>query len=163
MAQVVDIALRCLGFQAKKYQSINSGNSPPAFDCSGFVQWALTEAGIVVPFVPGTSRKVRHSEEFYDYFGFMIHSNFARRGDLVFFSSNGYRPTHLGFYLGSNDFVHSPGIDSRIVEVRSIDDYLRDRPLQFISKTGREQIYASNPIGFKRIAISTESRFQKVL
>ncbi|MBI2148511.1 C40 family peptidase [Candidatus Woesearchaeota archaeon] len=162
MGLVVDVAMKYIGYPSMKYQSPNIGNNPSAFDCSGFIQWVLNETGIVIPNIPGFNRKVRHSEEFFDYFGILIHEEFIKEGDLIFFSRNGSRPTHIGFYLSTRQIIHSPGINGSFVEVKNLDDYLQERPLVFDPRTEYEQIYYRNPIGFKRIAQQTKDRFQRI-
>jgi len=54
----------------------------------------------------------------------------------VFFSRNGFRPTHVGIYIGDGKMVHSPGVNGRKVEIRSIEDYIKERPLEFDPEEG---------------------------
>jgi cell wall-associated NlpC family hydrolase len=59
---------------------------PRAFDCSGLTQWSLRRAGIRLPRT--TFAQVNR--------GFGVKRNKIRAGDLVFFSTNGPGPSHVG-------------------------------------------------------------------
>lgn len=161
MNKLVNIALKYKGFPAMRYDGEGTtGNNPKAFDCSGYIQWVLIESGIKVPNVPNTKRAVRYSEEIFDFVGFAIHEQAVRPGDLVFFSKNGCRPSHLGICIGDGEMIHSPGMDGKEVCVRSIEDFCIKNRLRFKPKEGHSQIYFKNPIGYKRVAQTSESRYQ---
>ncbi len=49
MNKVTEIAINYLDFPAIRYGSPRYGNTPVGFDCSGFVQYTLNEAGIYIP------------------------------------------------------------------------------------------------------------------
>src|SRR5699024_1535304 len=70
------------------------GKSPSGFDCSGFVSWAFSQAGISVPSytggLAGTGSKVSTSS--------------MQPGDIVFFDT--YKTNgHVGIYLGGGQFI----------------------------------------------------------
>ena len=71
------------------------GTTPNGFDCSGFVQYVLRQAGISVP---------RMADE--QYYASTKLSN-PRLGDLVFFSTYCPGVSHVGIYLGDNNFIHA--------------------------------------------------------
>ena len=148
MADWVDLALQYIGYPSKRWTSPDTGNTPPSFDCSGFVQYILLESGISLPSLPGTDSVVRHTEEFFDFYGIPIHPQARKRGDLVFFSRNGTRPTHMGIYLEDNTFLHSQGITDGIIQSCYIDGRIAG-PIAFTS-TKYPQLYFYNPIGYKR-------------
>lgn len=74
------------------------GNSPEGFDCSGFVQYVYSNAGLSV---------VRKSSEDY----FMNDTTTVNRpvaGDVIFFK-NTYKSgiSHMGIYIGNGEFIHA--------------------------------------------------------
>lgn len=69
------------------------------FDCSGFVQHAFREGlGLVLP-----RSSVEQSKA-----GEAIRSADLQPGDLVFFNTMRRTFSHVGIYLGNDQFVHSP-------------------------------------------------------
>jgi len=70
------------------------GSSRSGFDCSGFTQFALRQAGRSIPRTAaaqfGASRRLSQSE--------------ARPGDLIFFNQSG-SIDHVGIYLGGGKFI----------------------------------------------------------
>ncbi len=75
-----------------------NGNSPrTGFDCSGMVKSLFEKFNIILP---------RSSREQYKV-GEKIDKDKLEVGDLVFFSSRGNTPTHVGVYLGDNLFLHA--------------------------------------------------------
>jgi hypothetical protein len=96
------------GFQGASY--VWGGRSAKGFDCSGFVQTVFHLNGVELP------------RDTVDQFsaGRFIGKNFKRmrRGDLLFFSSNGNKINHVGIFLGHNkEFIHSSGF----VGINSLD------------------------------------------
>lgn len=83
------------------------GTTPAGFDCSGFVQYAFKKAGKSV------------SRTTLSQYAQSYKVSSPRPGDLVFFA-NTYRPgiSHVGIYIGNNQFVHSGGAKS---EVKSLN------------------------------------------
>lgn len=84
------------------------GNTPAGFDCSGFVQYVMSDFGITLP---------RSSTEQYS-IGVRVDKSQLMPGDLVYFkySSGSGRLNHVGIYVGSGNFIHStvPGQTVRI-------------------------------------------------
>jgi cell wall-associated NlpC family hydrolase len=92
------------------------GSSPSGFDCSGFTQYAFATIGIRIP---RTADK-----QFYS--GRLIAGD-PLPGDLVFFQTYQYGPSHVGIYLGGGQFVNSIG---KNVHIDSFDSpYFRGRYL----------------------------------
>jgi len=162
MSLIIKTALKYEGFDSMKYQSPDIGNKPPIFDCSGFFQWVLLESGIAIPNVPGSDTRIRHTHEFFDFFGILVHAQVRMPGDAIFLSKNGVRPTHIGIYLGDGKMIHCPGVEDRVVEVRSLDEFLKSKPLKF-QDNGNPQLYVKNPIGYKRAAIPRNDKYQELL
>ena len=73
------------------------GTTPYGFDCSGYVRYVFAQAGIALP---------RMADEQY-YYGTPISTSELRAGDLVFFSTYTYGPSHVGIYLGDNTFINA--------------------------------------------------------
>ena len=73
------------------------GTTPYGFDCSGYVRYVFAQAGISLP---------RMADEQY-YYGTPISTSDLRAGDLVFFSTYTYGPSHVGIYLGDNNFINA--------------------------------------------------------
>lgn len=93
------------------------GTSPSGFDCSGFVRFVFANAGIYLP---------RAADEQYEV-GHPIPTSGLRTGDLVFFSTYEYGPSHVGIYLSDGNFIHAAS--SIGVSIASIYDeyYWGDR------------------------------------
>lgn len=102
-SSVVSAALALKGIPYKF-----GGTTPSGFDCSGFVQYAFKKAG------KNVSRTT--STQFAE--SYTVSS--PQPGDLVFFA-NTYKPgiSHVGIYIGNNQFVHSGGAKA---EVKSMND-----------------------------------------
>lgn len=87
------------------------GNTPRGFDCSGLVQYSYSRAGVSLPrSTEGLLRSTRP-----------ISQNGLRRGDLVFFHQEGKRSSHVGIYLGNNEFVHAPS-SGKAVHISTLGD-----------------------------------------
>lgn len=74
-----------------------SGETPDCFDCSGFVGYCLLQAGMQVP---------RTTGELFA-FGSAVTDDDLETGDLVFFTTSGSKVSHVGLYLGDQEFIHS--------------------------------------------------------
>lgn len=71
------------------------GTSPNGFDCSGFIQFVYGKHDITIP------RTVN------EIWNFAEEVSEPSIGDLVFFETYQPGPSHLGIYLGNNEFVHA--------------------------------------------------------
>lgn len=72
------------------------GVCPPQLDCSGFVQFVFHLHGILLP---------RDSDQQYQATK-RIEQSQLQPGDLLFFSSHGRHPTHVGLYIGDDCYIH---------------------------------------------------------
>jgi peptidoglycan DL-endopeptidase CwlO len=86
---VVGIAMQYLGVPYRW-----GGASPSGFDCSGFTMYVYAQVGISLP----------HNAAMQYGMGSAVGREFLQPGDLVFF--NGL--SHVGLYIGGNQFVHAP-------------------------------------------------------
>lgn len=73
------------------------GTSPSGFDCSGYVRYVFANAGIYLP---------RTADAQYEVGTPVSHSELVP-GDLVFFSTYEYGPSHVGIYLGDGSFINA--------------------------------------------------------
>ena len=74
-------------------------------DCSGLVRNIFEKIGLTLP---------RTSREQYTQ-GEKVAKEDLQKGDLVFFSSGGKTPTHVGVYIGDNQFLHSASKAKKVV------------------------------------------------
>ena len=92
--EIADFAFSFLG---SRY--VHAGASPDGFDCSGLVFYVYGSFGYSLNRTP-------HGQYTSD--GVPVDKANLVPGDLVFFSSNGgVSVTHVGVYIGDNEFVHA--------------------------------------------------------
>jgi len=154
---VIHLAARLIGTKSQKYryEDMSAGSHPETgFDCSGFVTYVLSTCGINIP--PhvdhaGNIRPTRHANELWDNYGIAVHQAHALPGDLLFFSRQGWWPTHVGIYTGSNTYIHSPGINDAMVCAATFE--FDGTPIEGNANSEHRQLYQTNPIGFKALSI----------
>lgn len=74
------------------------GESPSGFDCSGFVKYIYaTAAGVSLP----------HSAKAQAKYGVVVSKDELQPGDLVFFETYTSGISHVGIYIGNNQFIHA--------------------------------------------------------
>ena len=97
----IDQAMDLIGIRYRR-----GGGSPEAgFDCSGFVSHVFREGlGLILP---RSSKDMSKS-------GQAIGRDELRPGDLVFFNTMRSAFSHVGIYLGDNQFVHAPRSGGRV-------------------------------------------------
>lgn len=98
--RIIKTAQRYLGVRYKL-----GGASPQGFDCSGYVMYVYRQNGVLLPRSVegqfGSGKKVMFRQ--------------ARPGDLVFFKTSRKRKlSHVGIYIGNNQFIHSPRTGKRV-------------------------------------------------
>jgi cell wall-associated NlpC family hydrolase len=92
--QIANLALSFLG-----YRYVYGASSPSqGFDCSGLVYYVSRQLGYDVS---------RTASQQYKNNGVKVSKSELQPGDLVFFSSNGTSVTHVGIYIGNDQFVHA--------------------------------------------------------
>jgi hypothetical protein len=90
------------------------GSSRRGIDCSGLTQAVYSLNGLSIP---------RSSREQYSKGSSVARGN-LRPGDLVFFATNGGRTvSHVGVYIGSNQFIHAPSRGKRVTSASLLDPY----------------------------------------
>lgn len=83
------------------------GNSTSGFDCSGLVQYSYARAGKSVPRTTGQQWSAVTTVQRSD----------LQAGDLLFFSIEG-KMSHVGMYIGDNEFVHAPSSGRTVTTAR---------------------------------------------
>ncbi|OMP68071.1 C40 family peptidase [Domibacillus epiphyticus] len=73
------------------------GTTPAGFDCSGFIQYAHKKTGYSLP---------RTAAEMYKK-GKAVAKSKMEPGDLMFFTTYKKGASHVGIYLGNNQFIHA--------------------------------------------------------
>ncbi len=87
-------------------------NSSTGFDCSGLTYTVYAQNGFQLPRVA--------AEQFKQ--GNYVPRNRLREGDLVFFAtSGGKKASHVGIYIGNNNFIHAPS-SGKNVQTTSMDN-----------------------------------------
>ncbi|MDY5627492.1 MAG: SH3 domain-containing C40 family peptidase [Clostridia bacterium] len=78
---------------------VYGGSSPSGFDCSGFVYYVYKNFGVTLNRVAADQSKN----------GYVVDRSELMPGDILLFSRtlDGYI-THVGIYVGDNQFIHSP-------------------------------------------------------
>jgi peptidoglycan endopeptidase LytE len=107
--QILDTALALRGIAYR----LGGGDPASGFDCSGLVQYVFAQHQLDVP------RTVAEQFAAAD----DIAPDQMTAGDLLFFSTTGPGPTHVGIALGplaQGEFVHAPGTGS-VVRVERFD------------------------------------------
>ena len=98
--------------KAKQYIGVKyrwGGTTPKGFDCSGFVLYVFSKSqDVLLP---------RTAAELYSKVG--LKTSEPEKGDLVFFKT-GKRVSHVGIYIGDNQFIHSA--TSKGVSIASMDN-----------------------------------------
>jgi len=88
------------------------GNTPETgLDCSGLVRYVFQQVTGVT--LPRTAKDMSH-------LGKVVEQADLQPGDLVFFNTRRFAFSHVGIYLGGNQFVHAPR-RGREVEVATLD------------------------------------------
>ena len=104
------IAIEALSLVGIRYRY--GGNSPEqGLDCSGLVRYVFREAGGTD--LPRTSNEMSRR-------GQPVDKQDLQPGDLVFFNTLNRAFSHVGIYLGNNEFVHAPSA-GRKVRVENMD------------------------------------------
>ena len=82
---------------------------PNSFDCSGFTYYVFKNAaGITLPRTSSAQSK----------YGTYVSKSNLKVGDLVFFDTNGANDgnvSHVGIYLGNNQFIHASSSKGKVV------------------------------------------------
>lgn len=92
------------------------GSSQRGFDCSGLVYYVFNQLGVQLP---RTSYEQANE-------GIKVAKSALKKGDLVFFRTTrrkNERISHVGIYLGHQQFIHSPATGGAVRIDRLSDPY----------------------------------------
>jgi NlpC/P60 family/SbsC C-terminal domain len=73
------------------------GTTPSGFDCSGYIQYVFKKVGVQLP---RTAADMYHSKK-------LVSVKTPQPGDIVFFETYKPGPSHVGLYLGNQQFIHA--------------------------------------------------------
>lgn len=98
---------------AKKYIGVPyqfGGDTPKAFDCSGYLQYVFAQNGMKLPRTADLQYKLGKS----------MTAGRLEAGDLVFFTTYEPGASHCGIYLGQGEFIHASS--SKGVRIDKLND-----------------------------------------
>ncbi|WP_050614004.1 C40 family peptidase [Bacillus testis] len=87
------------------------GSTPKGFDCSGFIGYTYSRA---------TGKKLPRTTTQLFSQGTGVNKSQLQKGDMVFFSTYKKGPSHVGIYIGNNNFLHAS--TSRGVTIDSLSN-----------------------------------------
>ena len=114
-SKVISYAKKFLG---KPY--VWGAQGPSTFDCSGFTYYVFKNAANI------TLPRVSQDQSTY---GTYVSKSNLKVGDLVFFDTNGANDgnvSHVGIYLGNNQFIHASSSKGKVV-ISNLENYYLDR------------------------------------
>ena len=105
------------GFQLIGIRYRFGGSEQSGFDCSGLVKNLFSKFDIELP--RSSREQFRQGEK--------VSREDLEPGDLVFFSSGGSQPTHVGIYVGNNQILHAARRAKQVivVDINKIWDTMR--------------------------------------
>lgn len=121
---IIQVAKRYLGAPYK----FGGYNLTTGIDCSGYVKKIFSRFNV---YLPRTARDIYYSA------GSSVTKSNLDTGDLVFFHTYAKYPSHVGIYIGNDEFIHASSA-SRMVTIDSMN----------------KQYYRARYIGAKRIQLS---------
>lgn len=110
-----ELAQAALNYVGVRYRF--GGASPNGFDCSGLIYYTASKyMGVELPRVSASMANI----------GTSVNRGELQPGDLVFFNTRGFRNSHVGIYLGNNEFLHAPRTGAS-VRVEKMGNYWNKR------------------------------------
>lgn len=111
--KVVETALAQLGVPY-----LWGGSNSEGFDCSGLTTTVFQLNGLTLP---------RNSKAQFDQ-GLPLEQSELQPGDLVFFQTSSRSSiTHVGIYIGENQFIHAPGHGKNVTRNSLLESYYQQR------------------------------------
>ncbi|MFI5322550.1 MAG: LysM peptidoglycan-binding domain-containing protein [Thermodesulfobacteriota bacterium] len=121
---IIEVAKKYLGAPYK----FGGYDLATGIDCSGYVKKIFSRFNV---YLPRTARDIYYTS------GSTISKSNLDNGDLVFFHTYARYPSHVGIYIGNDEFIHASSA-SRMVTIDSLN----------------KQYYRARYIGAKRIQMS---------
>ena len=104
---VVELALGAIGTPY-----VWGGTDENGFDCSGLIQYAYGEFGILLPRVSSAQLQTGSPVA--------LQPDLLRAGDILGFSlDDPDKPTHVGLYVGDYEFIHSSSSGVKVANIRN--------------------------------------------
>lgn len=129
---IVDYAKKFIGVPYKW-----GGTTPKGFDCSGFLVYVFKEYDVQLPRTSADQYKRGES----------VDRNGLVPGDIVFFTTYKPGPSHVGLYIGDNEFIHA---SNNGVTISSLDkSYYKTRYIGAKRYLNNEQVksaFAATPV-----------------
>ena len=91
-SEIVSLAQQYLGVPY-----VYGGSSSSGFDCSGFTMYVFSQLGVKLPH--GATSQLSY--------GASVSRSELQPGDLVFFQDYGAVASHVGIYIGGDQFIHA--------------------------------------------------------
>lgn len=89
------------------------GTSANGYDCSGLIQYAYGQHGIILPRISRDQVRMGQTVE--------PRLEAVRPGDILGFSVEGDRVTHVGLYVGDGQFIHSASEGVKLSSLTAVD------------------------------------------
>jgi LysM repeat protein len=121
---IIEVAKKYLGAPYK----FGGNDLATGIDCSGYVKKIFSRFNV---YLPRTARDIYYNA------GYSVAKKNLDTGDLVFFTTYAKYPSHVGIYIGNDEFIHASSA-SRKVTIDSIN----------------KQYYKKRYIGAKRVQLS---------
>ena len=119
--QASDIAIHALGLVGTPYRY--GGNTPEGgFDCSGLVHYVYGQVAAGAARLPRSTAQWAAATT-------PVSEAALQRGDLVFFNTTGTPFSHMGIYVGGDQFVHAPSTGGTVRRDRLDNRYFAPRYL----------------------------------
>jgi cell wall-associated NlpC family hydrolase len=93
------------------------GVSPSGFDCSGFTHYVMLKNNIIIQ----RTASAQYTE------GNWVSKANLKRGDLVFFSTYKAGASHVGIYLGNDQFIHASSGAAKVTISNLSKSYYQQR------------------------------------
>lgn len=99
------------------------GNTPQGgFDCSGLIQYVFNQ-------LTDGARRLPRSTAQWAAASVPVAEAQLQRGDLVFFNTSGTPFSHMGLYVGGEQFVHAPSTGGMVRKAALTERYFATRYL----------------------------------